>query len=278
MQAGRLLNGSPNPLTRRLLQAGLRDSPPPRAFSATAAALGIATPTAAAASATAAAAARATFGAARLATTKPAALLGVAFLKWVGFGAIIGTLSSAALFTVFEANPPPSTAPASLSPVIQRSGLPKAGEARFEAPTTVQVAPSSARREPTPAAPVGEPSTMVRREAAASPSSADNFPAADVSQGAGTQSQLARETLLIDRARLELARGNLAAGSRLLREYDAIRSIGVLDREARFLGVEIAARQGDRGRASALAQQFEQQFPGDSYLPRLRRLLAGIPP
>jgi hypothetical protein len=276
---GRLLSASPNPLTRRLLQSGLRDNPRPTALAAAAAAFGVsahaATTLAAATSATAGAGELVAAEAAKLATSKPAAALGVAFFKWLGFGAIAGALSSAALATAFEAKS--SQAPvagASGTPVVLRRTLPPQASASPGATASAEIPSEPIRSEKS--APDNRPPTRLRFETAASPSSPDDPVAPNARLRAGAQGQLAREALLIDRARLELANGNLSTSSRLLEDYDAIRRLGVLDREARFLAVEIAARQGDRAQASALAQQFEHQFPGDSYLPRLRRLLANL--
>jgi hypothetical protein len=84
---------------------------------------------------------------------------------------------------------------------------------------------------------------------------------------------LAYETRLVDGARAALASGDPARAATLLDRYDATRQIGVLDREALVLRIELLHAQGDGEGARALAARFAERYPGDAHTPRLRTLL-----
>jgi hypothetical protein len=84
---------------------------------------------------------------------------------------------------------------------------------------------------------------------------------------------LARETALVDQARSALSARDLASAEHALRAYRASRRVGVLDREALILEVELSLAQGQLTRARALAARFRQAYPGDAHLPRLNASL-----
>jgi hypothetical protein len=107
-----------------------------------------------------------------------------------------------------------------------------------------------------------------RANATATPAVRAPVLALDTSSGV-----MARETAWIDQARAALRRGDIASARRNLATYAAERRIGVLDREALLLGVELAVAEGDRGRALRLAADFEAKYPNDVHLPRARELV-----
>jgi Tfp pilus assembly protein PilF len=72
-----------------------------------------------------------------------------------------------------------------------------------------------------------------------------------------------------------LSERDRARAAALLDNYDATKVLGVLDREALLLRVELSLARGDRPGAQALAEQFERSYPTDAHIPRLRALLAG---
>jgi outer membrane protein assembly factor BamD (BamD/ComL family) len=108
-------------------------------------------------------------------------------------------------------------------------------------------------------------------KAGGSPSSA-----APSAAGADSDGALAREASWIDQARHALARHDASEAARALAIYDASRRVGVLDREALLLRVELSVIQGDVERARSLAERYRATYPGDAHLPRLQALLARV--
>ena len=86
-------------------------------------------------------------------------------------------------------------------------------------------------------------------------------------------SALDRETRLVDGARRALRARDLVRAQSLLDSYDQAKVVGVLAREALLLRVELSLSQGNLEGARALAARFEQSYPRDAHIVRLRALL-----
>ena len=84
---------------------------------------------------------------------------------------------------------------------------------------------------------------------------------------------LAREAALIDGARVSVARGDLRSAEQTLEVYASSREIGVLDREALLLQIEIALQRDERVRAAALVERFATVYPSDPRVLSLRARL-----
>jgi hypothetical protein len=249
----RLLDGSGSARARAILRAGLADAPPPEALPRVAAALGLGIG-AVAATAPAAAALHGAGASAVVAVSKAPAATGasVAVLsKWLAAGVLGGALVSGAVTVVEHASAPSSTTPPG---VVERAPVPRG-----------PVVPPRAMLNPTPetpdqpVAPVAEAPASVSRLAAA--------PTASYSGALGV------EAARIDAARRALARGDLEQTARELDAYQRERSVGVLDREALLLRIQLHVRRGDRDRAVLLAHSYLASHPNDAHTARLQALV-----
>jgi hypothetical protein len=100
-------------------------------------------------------------------------------------------------------------------------------------------------------------------------------PARPVSSARGPSAadSLGAEAARIDAARRALARGELAQASRELDRYQEERALGVLDREALLLRIQLLVRRGEHARAVLLAQSYLTAHPNDAHTARLRALI-----
>lgn len=287
----RLLHSSGNALTRQLLEAGLRDKPPASALPAVASALGLdlssaptpvdSTPGAeqgigeALTHAAGETGALATAGA----TTGPAMLAA----KWLVIGAVVGGATAGGGLALQETLREPPTAPTTSAPTLARRAdtVRRAPTAAPVKPERAPEAPEVETPRPTPtrsSVPLGGASTRgavrAREPVASAPAVAEPR---EPRPAPSDDAALAREARWIDAARAALARGDLSTARARLDEYDAFRRVGVLDREALVLRIEILARQGELERATALVERFAASYPGDPLLTRLRDRLRARP-
>lgn len=236
-----LLTNTKNARLRALLDAGQNEQPPPELSAKLVVGLGLGTSALVVSSAAA--------GAASLAPGKVASSnLVVVVIKWLAIGAVGGGLVAGGASAAFS----PSPSPAVSTPALLAA--PSATHSQLATPAIAALAASTKEAESQP-----EPAHTAGRAA----------PAPVPSSSSG---QLGREVRLIDAARAALAQGNVALATSRLAEYRQTASTGVLDREARVLQIEVVYRSGDRAKATALARAYEQEYPNDAHVARLRAL------
>jgi hypothetical protein len=250
----RLLDSSASPSTRAILRAGLADAPKPDALRRVAAvlgvsagALGVALPASAVLSSAAGAAA--TVGQVPAAAGASLAVLS----KWLVTGALGGVLASGAVL------------------VVERAG---------EHSEATRPAPAAARPESAPAAPPPRrpalnpvPETPEPAPAPSPQANAELAPPAVVPPGPSAADRLGAEAARIDAARRALARGDLRGAARELDAYQEQRSVGVLDREALLLRIQLLVRRGEHARAVIMAKSYLSTYPSDAHAKRLRALI-----
>lgn len=226
--------------------------------------------------------------------------------KWFAMGALLGGVTTAGHFVVVEprgqapsagsvaapprAAPPPTgrrhvAAPSGNSlhdPLMPRTASAGAGDgtrtelAPLDESARAPRARSQSRATPR-RLPVTDPARAgaVSANAVASANATAVASAAPVAEGKAPLGggALARETELIDRARRALAANDTPGASALLDEYAALAGVGVLEREALLLRIELAVRRGAFAKARDLAARFRNQYPRDAHLSRLDALL-----
>lgn len=258
----RLLESSPSPAARALLQAGLRERSRPSALRSTALALGVGGSLVAASTSAAASA-----GATAILAPVVAPSLTVMVGKWVALGMLGGVaLAGGASLVTAPATQVDATATATaaaktttaVSPANTASPTPGPELPSLEA--EVQVAPlATAERKPTPGSKARIEMTAT---AAAAPASA-SLPNAQ---------SLSREIAMIDASRRALSSGNAAAALAQLDQYAASLRTGTLDREAQLLRIDALALAGQRAAALGLAERYLASYPNDPHAARLREL------
>jgi hypothetical protein len=197
--------------------------------------------------------------------------------KWLVLGMVAGSVSSAGYWV--SQGPTPRTPP-------ERSGEVPA-QKKYDAPRALRAAPPpQASPEPAQLAPRAVAATEAAVPPARSSSSTQAPPAAELAPPAPLPAErpqpadarldgaLERETRLVDEARQAIAARDASRAATLLDQYDATRALGVLDREALLLRVELSLARGDQQGARALAARFAQRYPTDAHLVRLRALLS----
>lgn len=184
--------------------------------------------------------------------------------KWLAMGLIAGSAASLGSFAIQQR--------------AQPGAVPRATE------RPMATAPLTPRQRPAPGTPVvsAESELVAARppasHSAASASAAATPPSSAAALALDTTGAMARETAWIDQARAALRRSDTAGARANLATYAAERRVGVLDREALLLSVELAVAEGDRGRALQLAADFAAKYPHDAHLPRVRQLVAKSAP
>jgi hypothetical protein len=275
----RLVNSSPNAFTRQLLEAGLRDRPRAASFDAVAAGVGLGVRDVMASEVDGLHNAG---GGLNAATQAPVAgTLAASAAKWLAIGVLAGGAvsgGSVAVERVLREEPsrvagvparphaPGPTAPRSIISGLD-ARAPELGPSlpALDAPPRQATGRASARRAGSAAlaaaavsasetARVGKDHTDTPRDDA-------------LAEGA-----LAREAAWIDAARRAIEQGELARATSALDDYDRERRVGVLNREALVLRVEVALRQRDFARARVLTERFAATYPGDPHVARLRAL------
>ncbi len=270
----RLLEGES--AAARLLRAGTRDNPDAHSAHKAAVALGLG-----GAVATAAGASAATGASAALAASSATAASGVAAgtsvgvasvaAKWVVVGFVGGAVSVGGAATLGERlSTPVAAAPASIQPALTVAASP----ARRPALSGLRATPeSNPALEPAPA-PASPAPVPTFRSAATLPPAARHAAAPAVAQR-DSGGRLGRDLSRIDETRRALRSGDPARALAQLDGYERGRETSFFDREAMLLRIEALIQQGQRGRATQLANDYFRRFPDDVHAPRLRALLHG---
>jgi hypothetical protein len=252
----RLLDGSGSEKTRAILRAGLADAPRPDALPRVATALGVsAGALAIAMPATALMNGAAVAGAVAAGAKVPVAAASsvVVLSKWLVAGVLGGAVVSGAALVVERARGP--SLPEQTTPVEPVSTTARAVQRR--SPLALNPVPETPEPPATPSAQAEMP-WVAPKTPAPPPSVADS---------------MGREAARIDAARRAIARGELAQASRELDLYQEERSLGVLDREALLLRIQLLVQRGEHERAVLLARSYLSAHPNDAHTARLRALV-----
>jgi hypothetical protein len=225
---------------RALWNSALDDRPPSRSLSATLQAVGIG-------SAITTAASGAGAGVVAKAGT------GLAFFKW---GAVVGLASAVAVGGGVMARraSAPADKPQPVATVAPPAAHPAPAPAKEETRTALEITENAAASQQVTRAPASTP-----RVSAAARSSAP----------AASQPDIAEEIQNIDSARALIRQGRTKEALAAL-DRGKSKSLGV---EATVLRIEALIRQGDRARATALANSFLAAHPKSPYASRIRALL-----
>jgi hypothetical protein len=259
----RLLDSSPNPAARTLLQAGLRERPRPSALRSTTLALGVGGSVVAASTSAAASA-----GVAAIVTPLVAPSLMLLVTKWVAVG-MLGGLALASDASLIS-DPAARQHAATMAPRAAASAGSERVRVTPASPSPTPEAPGveleAQGMAPPAAAVVGKPAIgpKGRLEMAALP------PAAPTSASLPNAKSLSREIAMIDASRRALSSGSATAALAQLDEYAASLRTGTLDREAQLLRID--ALTGQRAAALALAERYLASYPNDPHAARLREL------
>jgi hypothetical protein len=256
----RLLESSPNPAARGLLQAGLRERPRPSALRSTALALGLG-------GSVVAASATATAGTAVVAVPFVAPSLTLMVSKWVALGVLGGLALAGGASLVIEPAEPKHVAmaahhglgePARAATHASPAPAPPVSSLDLQAPTATPTAPAL------PGRPAASPTPR--------PEAPRPLPAAPARASLPNAQSLSREIAMIDACRRALSSGDAAAALAQLDEYAASPRTGTLDREAQLLRIDSLSLSGQRAAALALAERYLASYPNDPHAARLREL------
>ena len=278
----RLLDTDATEMERALLDSASDDAPSSLARSRTLAAMGVGAGVLAGASHAAHAATKLVATSAVSGATKGVgAISAVVLLKWVGTGAIVGSVVAAAVATattpglIFSGHSAPASGePTSLvhaavaRPVAQygaaaeRAAAPAPDRATIEASKHAPV--TSLERSNRPAV------ATEASETALAPAAVPPIPAtAPVQAG----SSVVAEVASLDRARAALASGDARESLTRLSAHDAAFPTGALQPEAVVLRVRALIALGERGRAAQVANHFIAVHPESAQAGRLRALI-----
>jgi hypothetical protein len=176
--------------------------------------------------------------------------------KWLVTGVVGGMLVSGTAFVVERAR---DSGPAAHSAVASADRAPERPRPASGTALALNPVPE------TPDAPPLLPTVQPEGPSAAAPVSSARGPSA--------ADRLGAEAARIDAARRALSRGELAQASRELDRYQEERALGVLDREALLLRIQLLVRRGEHARAVTLAQSYLTAHPNDAHTARLRALI-----
>ncbi len=270
----RMLDGDATETERALLDSAAEDVPSPLARQQTLAALGVG----AAAVVAAPAVARA---ATSLASAAGSAKVGstvsfIAVLKWIGTGAVVGSVAAAGIATVTT---PGLVFVGRAAKVV--SAAPPPGPAQRSSP---KLTPTPGAMEALPPPPAfGAPSlpgmaSPPRLERGAAPSlprpQSEPPPLAPERQSAST---VMAEVASLDRARAALSVGDARGALSRLSSHEATFPDGALEPEAVVLRVRALTRLGARAEAASAARQFLASHPDSAQAARLRALVSAGP-
>jgi hypothetical protein len=272
----RLLEGDATDFERSLLDSAVDDSPSDRARRRTLAAMGVgAGVVAGAVNAAHAATATATAGASK----GVGAVSVLALFKWLGTGALVGSIVAAGVATVTtpglvfskRAAPIALSGPAVASEAhATPAGLVSAVAAPTVATPVAGGAPSELSKpapSPSPVRPEKGAVTAVTAEAPVPAPPA----AATPEEGAG--SAVVAEVDALDRARAALAAGYPREALSRLARHDAAFPAGVLQPEAVVLRVRALIVLGESAQARQVANRFIASHPDSAQAGRLRTLV-----
>jgi hypothetical protein len=251
----RLLETSPQSLTRELLGAALEDAPAPSAAPRIAAALGLSLGVAAAP----ALAASTVASGALTSGTAPLGL--VVMTKWLGMGLVAGAMVGGGATVARRTFMAPTTPGVAVTshPRAETSHAPAVPAARDTLPVTTAPHPDEAVR----------PSTDAPRVVKGLPPPSAQAIATLPNQA----SALAHEVARIDEARVALRGGRPMAALTALARYDEERQTRVLDREAAVLRIESLRIAGQTSEARAHASRYLERYPYDAHSAGLREFL-----
>ena len=240
----RLLESSPNPLTRELLRAGIPDAPDPRTLPRLLGAAG----------------SLATFGASTAAASGFGAIgqagtVGFA-AKWVGIGLLAGLVTGGGVTVV------------AMRAIDSHPAAPPTSSAFTPAPI-----PAPSRAKPAIVPRAAESPVAPLNEASPRQVPTDRNGPAGAPGGLDRSRQLAADVAVIDRAKRSLGRGDAAGTLRELDAYAKSANTGVLDREALVLKVEALVLAGKQSEAREVARSYLERFNEDAYTRRLRQLV-----
>ena len=182
--------------------------------------------------------------------------------KW---GAARVPVTAAAVST--KSKSAPSKDPASLAPALAASNGHADAVASAAVPVALPDTPASASAAP-PSSPrdVTAGTSVDANAAPEAPSGTTAF--------STQETKLAREVQLLDEARREVARGNMALALAALDRRDLEFEAPVLEPEATVIRVEALLGRGDKARAVAIGRQFLLKTPSGRLAERVRRLIA----
>jgi hypothetical protein len=205
--------------------------------------------------------------------------------KWIGVGAVCGTILGG-LLTAFvlragaESEPGRSESEAASIAETPARGASGASPPELEVPPRLALPPAGSddgkdsdnRGVSRHRASGAELSPRAPRRARALP-----MPAAsddDASAASPRASSLDREVALLDRIRVANASGDSARALELVARYRSEFEDGELARDADVFEIEALASQGERARVAQAARAFLSRYPGDPHTERVRALAA----
>jgi hypothetical protein len=283
----------------RLLRAGLRDNPEPRAARRAAFTLGLGAASASAATGASAlaagAASSAAAGAGATATTATGASVSLVAVaaKWALVGIVGGTMAAGGATAiervestsapqqraaepqspahVIESPRAPLASLRATAPAVAPHSIAEIGAASF-ATTQVPVEAPSKQSHP---APKTRATTAVAvrnpgREPARTATDERGGPKRGVQHDTGA---LGRDLTHIDATRRALKAGDAKRAQELLDGYERTRQTNFFEREALVLRIEALVHQGQQQRAATLASEYFRRFPDDAHARRIRSLL-----
>jgi hypothetical protein len=228
------------------------------------------------------------------AATTAAAASRASAAKWIGVGAVCGTilgglLAAFVLRAGAESEPGRSESRAVSIAETPAGGASGASPPELEVPPRLALPPAgsddgkdsdnrgvsrhrASGAELSPRAPHARVRRDTERRARALP-----MPAAsdDAAGAAGARaSSLDREVALLDAIRVANASGNSARALELVARYRSEFEDGELARDADVFEIEALASEGERARVAQAARAFLSRYPGDPHTERVRALAA----
>jgi hypothetical protein len=269
----RLLDTDATEMERTLLDSARDDVPSARARSRTLAAMGVGAGVLAGTSHAAHAATKlVATGAVSGATKGVGAVSAVVLLKWVGTGAIVGSVVAAAVATattpglIFSGHAAPAAGEQTVS-VHALSTRPAAAQYGAAGPSVVAPAPDRATIEASKHVPVTSPEKGDR------PAAVVTSPPIPAGAPVPAGSSVVAEVASLDRARAALAAGDAREAIARLSAHDVAFPTGALQPEAVVLRVRALVALGERGRAAQVANRFIAVHPESAQAGRLRALI-----
>ncbi len=211
-------------------------------------------------------------GIATVVSLKAKIIIGVALLASAGGGYGVRSLTeptqvpTAQLASVAEtANTIITSDTASLQPApVERAEVPTIAKAERLPQAVAEAEPSTASEK------VAKPARESMRKAKTKPAKALPSTAPEVESLA----TLARERMLLDRARRDLRDSDLAGAATTIEQHAREFSSGSLREERETLSVTLLLRRKDIEGAEKRARQFEMLYPTSLHLPRMKLELA----
>jgi hypothetical protein len=265
----RLLAGDVTDVERALLDSASDDAPSARARKRTLAAMGVG-------AGVAVGAAHAAHAATQVAASGVAKSVGsvsmLVILKWIGTGALVGSIVAAGVATVTTPGLVFSRHAAQVAPAI--TSFAPAPEAFAKATPARSATDAPLPSEATANAPKAAPTPIVagRAERASVPAPTDPAPA-EAPPAVAPATTVASEVASLDRARAALSAGNAREALARLAAYDSSFPHGTLEPEAVVLRVRALVSLGDAPQAKRVAERFIAAHPDSAQAGRLESLV-----